>query len=92
MSKSNNQAVLTMTESTQGEYVIRVTQGGAVLFGDVVLRLPTGLSSSLKDSLASTLANAVLRHIGQADKEAAAEVGQLFAQWGCFDPVDEDCL
>ncbi|MET4694233.1 hypothetical protein [Endozoicomonas lisbonensis] len=92
MSKEANRAVLTMTESTQGEYLIRVTQGGSVIFGDVILRLPTGLSTSLQTELASSLANAVLRHISNADKTAMEEVQQLFYDWGCFDVIDEDCL
>ena len=74
MSREANKAVLTMTESTQGEYLIRVTQGGSVIFGDVILRLPTGLSTSLQTELASSLANAVLRHISNADKTAMEEV------------------
>lgn len=92
MSKPIEKAVLTMTESTQGEYIIRVTQGGTVLFGDVVLRLPAGLGSTLRSEFASTLANAVLRHISQADKEAIREVEDLFVQWGCYDVVDDNCL
>lgn len=92
MNKEASRAVLTMTESTQGEYLIRVTQGGSVIFGDVTLRLPTGLSTGLQSELASSLANAVLRHIGNADKAAMEEIQQLFYEWGCFDVVDEDCL
>ncbi|MRI34986.1 hypothetical protein EOPP23_18585 [Endozoicomonas sp. OPT23] len=92
MSKSIDKAVLTMTESSQGEYLIRVTQGGSILFGDVVLRFPAGLGESLKSEMASVMANAVLRHIGQADQEAIREVESLFAQWGCMDVVDDSCI
>ncbi|MGI9278819.1 MAG: hypothetical protein ACR2PX_04210 [Endozoicomonas sp.] len=92
MSKSIEKAILTMTESNQGEYVIRVTQGGTILFGDVILRLPAGLGQSLKSDLASVMANAVLRHISKADKEAIREVESLFAQWGCLDAADDSCI
>ncbi|WP_422134159.1 hypothetical protein [Endozoicomonas sp. ALD040] len=92
MSKSIEKAVLTMTESTQGEYVIRVTQGSTILFGDVILRLPAGLGESLKSDLASVMANAVLRHISSADKEAIREVEGLFLEWGCFDIADDSCI